>query len=305
MKVSDNNYMFCKFVVSLLLVVLLCFSATAQESSKVDCYSTSVKGANRWVEKDVFYLITEDEKKEFLNLKTVEEKENFIEVFWRKRDPNPDTEANEFKEIYYERIAFANEHFASGIQGWKTDRGMVYVLYGKPDKIEKGRSNFEGLQNVLFERWTYEKPPDELPISEFIFLDPTEANEFRFENDKRGELLKTLKPSITLCISCSSSTQKKVVQLTPFGYITLPTGYWAYMNTDYHDAWSGIIEPLNSTFKIRFSDGIIESIFDREKKHIKWRKQLNVDNYTIVYALAIYKQTCILKVDYLTIILDA
>jgi GWxTD domain-containing protein len=192
MKVSDNNYMFRRFVVSLFLAVLLCFSATAQESSKVDCFPTSVKGANRWVEKDVFYIIAKDEKNEFLSLKTVEEKENFIDLFWRKRDPNPDTEANEFKDTYYERMAFANEHFASGIQGWKTDRGIVYILYGKPDKIEKGRSNFEGLQNVLFEKWTYENLPEKKSKTQFIFLDPTESDEFRFEREKREKLLETI-----------------------------------------------------------------------------------------------------------------
>lgn len=241
------------------------------------------------MEKNVFYLIAKDEKNEFLNLKTVEEKENFIDLFWRKRDPTPDTEENEFKEIYYERMAFANEHFTSGIQGWKTDRGMVYILYGKPDKIEKGRSNFEGLQNVLYEKWTYENLPVKKLKPFFIFLDPTESDEFRFENNERVELLKTIKASFTICFTCFSP-KKKVVQLTPYGYITLPIGYWAYMDTDYHDAWSGIIEPLNSTFKIRFSDGIIESIFDRETKHIKWQKQLNTDNYTIDYALAVNKK---------------
>ena len=79
------------------------------------------------------YLITDEEKKAFKALATDEERENFIENFWRRRDPNPDTEENEFREEYYERIAYANEHYTSGIPGWKTDRGRIYIAWGKPD----------------------------------------------------------------------------------------------------------------------------------------------------------------------------
>src|SRR5689334_6623183 len=78
-----------------------------------------------WLKKDVAYIITAEERKAFNALKTDEERENFIENFWRRRDPNPDTEENEYREEYYERIAYANEHFASGIPGWMTDRGRI------------------------------------------------------------------------------------------------------------------------------------------------------------------------------------
>src|SRR4029079_643031 len=81
----------------------------------------------KWLTTDVPYIITGAEKKAFLALQTDEERENFIENFWRRRDPNPDTEENEFREQYYERIAYANEHFTSGIPGWKTDRGRIYI----------------------------------------------------------------------------------------------------------------------------------------------------------------------------------
>jgi GWxTD domain-containing protein len=202
MKVFDKNFrtifqtiMFYKFYILAFAIVVFYSSLSGQEVARkaIVCdLPGSAKETDRWVEKDVFYLIAKDERDEFLNLKTVEEKENFIEVFWRKRDPTPVTEANEFKEIYYERIAFANEHFASGLSGWKTDRGIVYILYGKPDKIEKSRSNFEGLHNVLFEKWTYENLPEKKPKTQFIFLDPTESDEFRFENTKRQKLIKTL-----------------------------------------------------------------------------------------------------------------
>lgn len=85
----------------------------------------------KWLNNDVPYLITDEEKKAFKALATDEERENFIEQFWRRRDPNPDTEENEFREQYYERVAYANEHFTSGIPGWKSDRGRTYIAWGQ------------------------------------------------------------------------------------------------------------------------------------------------------------------------------
>src|SRR6516162_8713998 len=90
----------------------------------------------RWIDEDVQYIITPEERAAWKRLKTDEEREQFIESFWLRRDPTPDTIDNEFKDDHYERIAYANEHFASGIPGWKTDRGRIYIMYGKPDEIE-------------------------------------------------------------------------------------------------------------------------------------------------------------------------
>src|SRR4030095_3381369 len=94
------------------------------------------KAYKDWLDKDVTYVITDEERKAFKKLATDDERERFIEEFWRRRDPDPDTEENEFKEEYYERIAYANEHFASGIPGWKSDRGRIWIMYGKPDGQE-------------------------------------------------------------------------------------------------------------------------------------------------------------------------
>ena len=94
------------------------------------------KAYKDWLDKDVTYVITDEERKAFKKLATDDERERFIEEFWRRRDPDPDTDENEFKEEYYERIAYANEHFASGIPGWKTDRGRIWIMYGKPDERE-------------------------------------------------------------------------------------------------------------------------------------------------------------------------
>src|SRR5579884_3745725 len=90
----------------------------------------------KWLNEDVVYIITDEEKKAFKQLNTDEEREQFVENFWLRRDPTPDTEENEYKEEHYRRIAYANEHFASGIPGWKTDRGRIYITFGPPDEIE-------------------------------------------------------------------------------------------------------------------------------------------------------------------------
>src|SRR6201993_1055438 len=90
----------------------------------------------KWLNQDVTYIITPEEKSAFKQLANDEERDQFIEAFWARRDPTPDTPENEFKEEHYRRIAYANEHFASGIPGWKTDRGRIYIMYGKADEIE-------------------------------------------------------------------------------------------------------------------------------------------------------------------------
>ena len=90
----------------------------------------------KWLNEDVTYIITDEERAAFKRLQTDEEREQFIEQFWLRRDPTPDSVENEFKEEHYRRIAYANEHYASGIPGWKADRGRIYITYGPPDEIE-------------------------------------------------------------------------------------------------------------------------------------------------------------------------
>lgn len=94
------------------------------------------KTYKKWLDEDVRWIITDEERAAFKQLSNDEERDQFIEQFWLRRDPTPDTVENEYKEEHYRRIAYANEHFAAGIPGWKTDRGRIYVMYGKPDEIE-------------------------------------------------------------------------------------------------------------------------------------------------------------------------
>ena len=94
------------------------------------------KSYKKWLDEDVRWIITEEERAAFKQLSNDEERDQFIEQFWLRRDPTPDTVENEYKEEHYRRIAYANEHFAAGIQGWRTDRGRMYIMYGPPDEID-------------------------------------------------------------------------------------------------------------------------------------------------------------------------
>ncbi len=103
-----------------------------------------------WLNEEVPYIITDQERKAFLSLSNDEERDAFIEQFWARRNPDPDSPENEFREEHYRRIAYANEHFAAGKPGWKTDRGRIYIMWGPPDSIDSHPSG--GM---------YERPPEE------------------------------------------------------------------------------------------------------------------------------------------------
>lgn len=143
----------------------------------------------KWRNTDVAYIITKEERRAFDALTTDEERENFIENFWRRRDPNPDTEENEYREEYYERIAYANEHYTSGIPGWKTDRGRIYIAWGKPDSVEAhpsggsyDRPSYEGGGSTTtypFEIWFYRHLDNVGDGVEIEFVDPTGTGEYR------------------------------------------------------------------------------------------------------------------------------
>jgi GWxTD domain-containing protein len=164
----------------------------------------------KWLTEDVAYIITDDERTAFKRLSTDEEREQFIEQFWLRRDPTPDSAENEFKEEHYRRIAYANERYASGIPGWKADRGRIYITFGPPDEIESHPSG-----------GTYERPPEEgggttstFPFEKWRyrwiegigtdinieFVDPTMTGEYRMTMDpsEKDALLMVPNAGLTL-----------------------------------------------------------------------------------------------------------
>ena len=148
----------------------------------------------KWLSEEVPYIITEQERAAFKKLDTDAEREDFIEKFWERRNPHPGSPENEFKEEYYRRIAYANEHYASRIPGWKTDRGRIYIMYGPPDEVDshpKGgsyqRPDSEGGGETFtfpFERWRYRNIDG---IGNNIILEFVDA-------DRNGEYHLTMDP---------------------------------------------------------------------------------------------------------------
>jgi GWxTD domain-containing protein len=155
----------------------------------------------RWLDEDVRWIITDEERTAFKKLETDEEREQFIEQFWLRRDPNPDTVENEYREEYYQRIAYANQHYSSGIPGWKTDRGRIYIMFGKPDSIESHPSGgnyqrpfYEGggsTSTFPFEIWFYRYIEGVGSGIEIEFVDPTQSGEYRIARspDEKDALL--------------------------------------------------------------------------------------------------------------------
>jgi len=178
--------------------VLVCFASTVaadqqkqnqsklRQEERTDYYK-------KWIEQDVKYIVTDEEKAVFQKLTTDEERENFVESFWKNRDPDERTPTNEFQEEHYRRIAYANERYASGIPGWMTDRGRIYILHGRPDEIEAHPSGgsyqrpyHEGggqTSTYPFEIWWYRHLPGVGDDVELQFVDPSQSGEYRLTTD--------------------------------------------------------------------------------------------------------------------------
>ncbi len=202
-----------RFVFGILAGGLACVpSVFAQDSTKGQTDQKSAKQAakqkaksdkdlfkeldsqyKKWLNEDVVYIISPEERSAFVHLTTNEEREQFIEQFWQRRNPDPDSADNTFKEEHYRRIAYTNEHYASGIPGWKTDRGRIYIMWGPPDEIDShpsggsyDRPSNEGggsTSTYPFEDWRYrylEGIGEDVNIE---FVDPTMTGEFHLTMD--------------------------------------------------------------------------------------------------------------------------
>ena len=190
----------------------------------------------KWLNEDVAYFITDEERAAFKRLQTDEEREQFIEQFWLRRDPTPDTLENEFKEEHYRRIAYANENFASGIPGWKTDRGRIYITYGPPDEKESHPSggSYErppeeggGTTSTFpFEQWRYryiEGVGSDIIIE---FVDPTMSGEYRMTMDpsEKDALLYVPNAGLTLMEQMGLSSKTDRFNRTDGTHLGVPFG---------------------------------------------------------------------------------
>jgi GWxTD domain-containing protein len=180
------------------------------------------KTYKKWLDEDVRWIITDEERAAFKQLSNDEERDNFIEAFWQRRDPTPDTVENEFKEEHYRRIAYANEHFAAGIPGWKTDRGRIYIMYGPADEVESHPSGGsyerpmeEGggeTSTYPFEDWRYRylEGIGQEVIIEFVDDCMCGAYEMTMDRSKKDALLLVPGAGLTLYeqMGLSSKTQR-------------------------------------------------------------------------------------------------
>src|SRR5947199_630213 len=231
-----------RLAVALLTLIFAVPSGLAQKKNNEKNQDPSEKARNvkpelnkaykDWLEKDVAYIITDEERKAFKKLQTDDERERFIEEFWRRRDPDPDTDENEYREEYYERIAYANEHYASGIPGWKTDRGRIYIMWGKPDETEShpsggayNRESYEGggsTSTYPFERWFYRYLPGVGSGVEIEYVDPTGNGEYRIARnpDEKDALLHV--PGAGLTLAEQMGLSDKGDRITNLGGIGSP-----------------------------------------------------------------------------------
>jgi GWxTD domain-containing protein len=129
--------------------------AQQPESPRPQAMAESGSAYQKWLNEDVAYIITAEERRDFLALRTDADRDQFVEKFWQRRNPAPGTPENEFKEEHYRRMAYANQHFASSVPGWRTDRGRIYIVYGPPDEIEDHSAESTPRQAWRYTYYTY------------------------------------------------------------------------------------------------------------------------------------------------------
>ena len=173
------------------LLAMASSSAGAQSIGQPNAPSQSLLPSyQKWLDEDVRWIITPEERAQFTHLSSDEDRDAFIVEFWLRRDPTPETEENEFKEEHYRRIAYSNDHFAARTVGSLTDRGRTYIFYGPPDAITE--KSIKGGVESPTEIWHYEeispngvvkiydgKQPRKLNIVDFTFVDECKCGDFR------------------------------------------------------------------------------------------------------------------------------
>jgi len=255
----------------------------------------------QWLSEDVVYIIAPEERTAFLQLETNEEREQFIEQFWLRRSSNPDLPENDFKEEHYRRIAYANEHFASGIPGWKTDRGHMYIVWGPPDEIEShptggtyDRPPEEGggtTSTYPWEtwRWRYlEGMGEQNVIMEFV--DPTSTGEYHLTMDPSEKDALLHVPGAGLSQLEQMGMASKTDRFTRTDGTNLPKtlgGEPASMNEFTR------LEMFAKAFKppeVKFKDleALVTSRLVRDQVHFTWRTDyLKVTNDTVLVPVTV------------------
>ncbi|UWZ86668.1 GWxTD domain-containing protein [Occallatibacter riparius] len=149
-------------VAASIVALLLTCTAIGMRASLSAQSPASANGAHTplvgpyltWINQDVVWIMAADERAAYISLPTNSERLQFIKDFWDRRNPNPGSSENMFKQEHYRRLAYANRRFASNQPGWESDRGRIYIIYGKPDSIDAHPSGGNG-EGGPFEVWHY------------------------------------------------------------------------------------------------------------------------------------------------------
>ena len=258
------------------------------------------KTYKEWLNEDVTYIISPDERNAFLQLDTNEEREQFIEQFWLRRSSNPDLPDNDFKEEHYRRIAYTNEHYASGIPGWKTDRGRMYIMWGPADEVEShptggtyDRPMEEGggsTSTYPWEtwRWRYLEGIGENIILEFV--DPSGSGEYHLTMDPSEKDALLHVPGAGLSLLESMGMASKTDRFTRSDGTNLPKtmgGEPASMN-EFNRL--ELYAKVNKPPEVKFKDleAVVTSRIVRDQVHFNWRTDyLKVTNDTVLVPVTV------------------
>jgi GWxTD domain-containing protein len=254
----------------------------------------------QWLSEDVTYIISPDERNAFLQLDTNEEREQFIEQFWLRRSSNPDLPENDFKEEHYRRIAYANEHFASGIPGWKTDRGRMYIMWGPADEVEShptggtyDRPMEEGggsTSTYPWEtwRWRYLEGIGENIILEFV--DPSGSGEYHMTMDpgEKDALLHV--PGAGLSQMEAMGMATKADRFSRTDGMTTPRSMGGTPESMNEFSRLELMSKVNRPPAVKFKDleAVVTSRIVRDQVHFNWRTDyLKVTNDTVLVPVTI------------------
>ena len=171
------------WLVPLSLVVLctgvLGFTESGDTTTASDRQNQTVY--QRWLDEDIRWIVTPEERDAFIKLSKDEERDRFVEQFWLRRDPTPATAENEFKEEHYRRMAYANLHFAASVPGWRTDRGRSYIVNGPPSavKMQSSRDDEGSIRPTLL--WHYHSLAEPGKDFDLRFVDVCTCGDYRLE----------------------------------------------------------------------------------------------------------------------------
>src|SRR5579859_2465774 len=254
----------------------------------------------QWLNEDVVYIISPEERNAFLQLDTNEEREQFIEQFWLRRSSNPDLPENDFKEEHYRRIAYANEHYASGIPGWKTDRGRTYIMWGPPDEVDShptggtyDRPMEEGggsTTTYAWEQWRYRYLEGIGENVELEFVDPSGSGEYHLTMDPSEKDALLHVPGAGLSLLESMGMASKTDRFTRSDGTNLPTalgGTPASMDEfNRLELYAKIQKPPDVKFKDL--EAIVTARIIRDQLKFAWRTDfMKVTNDTVLVPITI------------------